>query len=67
MKKTYYIAEFAKLLGVYKDTIRNYQKKGLLPDNRNPVNNYRVFTDDDLEVAKKLVQPKTVVVDAPRE
>lgn len=61
MKKTYYIAEFAKILGVYKDTIRNYQKKGLLPDNRNPVNKYRVFTEDDLEIAKKLLKPKEVV------
>lgn len=62
MKKTYYIAEFAKILGVYKDTIRNYQKKGLLPDNRNPVNKYRVFTEDDLETARKILTPKTVKV-----
>lgn len=60
MKKQYYIAEFAKLLGVYKDTIRNYQKKGLLQDNRNPVNKYRVFTDSDLEVARKILAPKNI-------
>lgn len=59
--KTYYIAEFAKKLGVYKDTIRNYQKKGLLPDRRNPVNKYRIFTDEDLETARKLVKPTVTV------
>lgn len=62
MKKTYYIAEFAKILGVYKDTIRNYQKKGLLEDNRNPVNKYRVFTESDLEVARKILAPKAVKI-----
>lgn len=67
MKKLYYIAEFAQLLGVYKDTIRNYQKKGLLPDNRHPVNNYRVFSDEDLETAKKLIKPKTIIINSPKE
>ena len=58
--KTYYIAEFAEKLGVYKDTIRNYQKRGLLPDRRNPANKYRVFTDEDVETAKKLLKPKEI-------
>lgn len=60
-KKTYSIAEFAKLAGVYKDTVRNYQKKGLLPDRRNPANNYRVFYPEDL--SKLLQLSRGVVTD----
>lgn len=66
MKKIY-IAEFAKMLGVYKDTIRNYQKRGLLPDNRNPVNHYRVFTNADIETAERLIKPKAVVISGNKE
>lgn len=59
---TYYIAEFAKIVGVYKDTVRNYQKRGLLPDRRNTANNYRIFTDGDVKTMRKLIQVKQVEV-----
>lgn len=50
-----YIKEFAKLIGVHPDTIkRNYIKNGILPDRRDRVNNYRVFTTDDVELIRKL-------------
>jgi DNA-binding transcriptional MerR regulator len=52
------INEFAKLAGVYPDTVRNYQEKGLLPDRRNPLNNYRIFTMRDLDKFKKLLNGK---------
>jgi len=55
-KKTLNIAEFAKLAGVHKLTVMNYQKKGLLPDRRNPFNRYRIFTQEDLKKFKKLIQ-----------
>jgi DNA-binding transcriptional MerR regulator len=58
--KILFINEFAKLAGVYPDTVRNYQEKGLLPDRRNPLNNYRIFTMRDLEKLKKLLAGGTV-------
>jgi len=63
--KTYYIAEFAKIVGVYKDTVRNYQKRGLLPDRRNKANNYRIFTDEDVVKMCKLTSVKEVEVKQP--
>jgi len=59
MKKnntTYLLQEFAQKVGVCKDTVRNYVKRGVLPDRRNPVNNFRVFTDEDVKVIKELLQ-----------
>lgn len=51
--KTYKIKEFAQLFGVHPDTIRNYTKKGILKDKRNPINNYRIFTEADVEAMGK--------------
>lgn len=53
--KIMFINEFSKLAGVYPDTVRNYQEKGLLPDRRNPLNNYRIFTAGDLTKFQKLL------------
>ena len=54
-KKIIHIAEFAKEAGVHPLTVRNYQKKGLLPDKRNPFNRYRIFTHEDLKKFKKII------------
>lgn len=59
-KKEYLLAEFAKICGVHKDTVRNYVEKGLLPDRRNPANNYRIFNDADVLRMKALT--RSVVV-----
>jgi len=59
-EKIYYITEFAQKVGVYKDTVRNYQKRGLLPNRRNPVNNYRVFTDADIETVRNILKGKII-------
>lgn len=64
-EKQYYIAEFAEKVGVYKDTVRNYQKKGLLPNRRNTANNYRIFTDEDVRTMRKLIKGKEVEVKQP--
>ena len=59
-KKEYLLGEFAKICGVHKDTVRNYVDKGLLPDRRNPANNYRIFDDRDVLRMKALT--RSVVV-----
>jgi len=55
-KKVYRLTEFAQMVGVYRDTVRNWQKKGILPDRRNPVNNYRVFTDEDVATVRRIMK-----------
>lgn len=49
------VKQISEKLGVSKQTVKNYQKKGLIPDRRSPANNYRIFTSDDLEALKKAV------------
>lgn len=44
------IKEAAKLLGVTPLTLRNWDKKGALISYRNPVNNYRVYRKDQIEL-----------------
>lgn len=56
--KTYTIKKFAEKVGVYVGTIRNYQKRGMLKDKRNPVNNYRIFDDTDVEAITRLIKPE---------
>jgi len=49
-KKYYTIKQAAKLLGVTPLTLRNWDKKGKLRAYRHPVNNYRVYRADQLEL-----------------
>jgi len=49
-----YIKEFAEKLGVHPDTVKNWQKRGIVPDRRDKVNNYRVFTTQDLAKVQNL-------------
>lgn len=49
-----YVREFAKLFDVHVDTVKNWQKRGILPDRRDQVNNYRVFTQKDVEKIKEM-------------
>lgn len=53
--RIFYIREFAKLVGCYSDTVRNYQERGLFPDKRNPANGYRIFTEEDVEDFKQMM------------
>lgn len=51
MERTYInIKEAAQLLGVTPLTLRNWDKKGALISYRNPVNNYRVYRKDQIEL-----------------
>lgn len=53
---TMYIQQFAKLVGVHVDTVKNWQAKGILPDNRDQLNNWRIFTQDDVQKIQKMRQ-----------
>ena len=44
------IKEAAEVLGLTPLTLRNWDKKGILTSYRNPVNNYRVYRMDQIEL-----------------
>ena len=57
-KRDYYLLkEFAALAGVCVDTVRNYVKRGVIQDRRIPSNNYRVFTQSDLDTVIQFQKP----------
>ena len=42
--------KIAAALGVHPDTIRNYEKRGIIPQaKRLPINGYRIWLPEDLE------------------
>lgn len=49
-KKYYTIKQAAKIIGVTPLTLRNWDKNGKLKPYRHPVNNYRVYKPDQLEL-----------------
>ncbi len=44
------IKEAAELLGVTRATLRNWERHGKLNSHRNPINRYRLYKREDLEV-----------------
>ena len=57
MGKTYYtIEQAARELGISKQTIVRYEKRGLLPKaRRNPINKWREDTLRDIKTLKKIL------------
>lgn len=59
-EKYYTTEEVAQALGISKQTLIRYEKKKLLPKaRRNPFNNWRVYTRDDLEKLLRIMGIKT--------
>ena len=54
-KKYLTVNDVARLLGVRHLTIRNWDAKGKLVAYRNPVNNYRMYKTEDVEVIIKQI------------
>ena len=50
------IKEAAKILGISPLTLRNWDKRGILTAYRNPVNNYRVYKLDQVEMFLRRVE-----------
>ena len=56
IKKKYNIQQVADMLGIYKGTIKNYEQKGVFPKSRrNPINKYREYTEEDIEILKRIL------------
>jgi DNA (cytosine-5)-methyltransferase 1 len=57
-KKYLTIKEVAKLLGVTPLTLRNWDKEGKLKALRNPINNYRVYKPEEIELFLRKIESK---------
>ncbi|MBU6390406.1 MerR family DNA-binding transcriptional regulator [Patescibacteria group bacterium] len=55
-KKFVLIKDAAKMLGVSKLTLRNWDKSGKLQALRHPISNYRVYRMEDLEKIIKQIE-----------
>ena len=56
-ERVYNIQEVADILGLYKGTVLNYEKKHIFPKaHRNPINNYREYTKENLEKLKHILK-----------
>ena len=59
LKKRYLtIKEVAKILGVTTQTLRNWDQKGQLKALRNPLNNYRIYKPEDIELLLRKIESK---------
>ncbi len=55
-KKYLTVNEVARIFGVTPLTVRNWDKKGALIAYRNPVNNYRLYKIEDVEVLMRQIE-----------
>jgi len=56
IKRYLAIKEVAKLLGVTPLTLRNWDKAGKLKAYRNPINNYRVYKPEEIELFLRRIE-----------
>lgn len=55
-KKFLTVKEVARLIGVTALTVRNWDARGKLVACRNPVNNYRLYKVEDIEVLMRQIE-----------
>ena len=55
-KKYVTIRDAAQILGVTPMTLRNWEKKGKLVAYRNPMNNYRIYRLDQIELVMRKME-----------
>ena len=53
MDKFISISEAAEIIGVNRETLRRWDKSGKFPSSRNPINNYRVYTVNQISLLVK--------------
>jgi len=55
--KKYTVQEVADILGIYRGTVINYEKKGIFPPSRrNPINGYREYSEDDIHELRRILE-----------
>ncbi|MBF0252665.1 MAG: MerR family transcriptional regulator [Candidatus Omnitrophica bacterium] len=56
IKRKYTVQDVADMIGVYRGTVINYEKKGIFPESsRNPINGYREYTEEDVEMLQNIL------------
>lgn len=59
--KKYTVQEVANMLGIYRGTVINYEKRNIFPEpHRNPINGYREYAEEDVEKLKRILEGKAV-------
>lgn len=62
IKKYITVKEAAYLVGVTPLTLRNWDKLGKLKAHRNPINNYRVYRPEDIELFQRRIELKRKLI-----
>ncbi len=60
------IKEAAKMLGVSTLTLRNWDKSGKFTASRHPINNYRVYKRDEVEMLIEDIRSKSWTMRKPK-
>ena len=59
--KKFTVGQVANMLGIYRGTVINYEKRNIFPDpRRNPINGYREYTEVDIDILKRILEGQTV-------
>ena len=60
-KVKYSVQQVADILGIYRGTVINYEKRNIFPDpHRNPINGYREYTEEDIYILRRILEGQTV-------
>ena len=58
--KKYTVQQVADILGLYRGTVINYEKRGIFPSpRRNPINGYREYTEEDVNNLREIIEGKS--------
>lgn len=61
-KKYFTIKETAKIIGVTTLTLRNWDKNGKLKAYRNPINHYRVYKPEEIELFLRRIESSRHII-----
>ncbi len=61
-KKYLTVKEVAKILGVTPLTLRNWDKKGWLKAYRHPINNYRLYKPEEIELFLRRIESRKKLI-----
>jgi DNA-binding transcriptional MerR regulator len=58
MERLLRINEAARILGISTDWLRDAERRGVIPKARRSISGWRVYTQEDIELLKKLLAPQ---------
>jgi len=54
-KRLYRVSEVCRMLGIFKNTLYNWERKGKIPKaHRDPMSNWRLYSKKDIETIKRI-------------